>query len=82
MVGLRKKVYGLGAPKSTNEVGIGSISRKQQIGAKRGATINISQEPMAAPQTLPNPTTKDYREVQLGMEVVANIRHSECSIFA
>ena len=43
MAELTKKVYDLGAPKSTNEEGAGSISRKQQIGVKRGEAINISQ---------------------------------------
>ena len=43
MVEWRKNVYDLGAPKSTNEEGAGSISRKQQIGVKRGEAINISQ---------------------------------------
>ena len=38
-----KKVYSLGAPKSTNEVELASISQKQQIGVKRGEAINISQ---------------------------------------
>ena len=39
-----EKVYRVGAPKSTNEEDGRSISRNQQIGAKRSATIDISQE--------------------------------------
>ena len=39
-----QKMYSLGALKSTNEGGIGFISWKQHIAAKRGATINIFQE--------------------------------------
>ena len=41
-----------GAPKPTNREDGGSIRRKQAIGVKRGASINISQDLMAAPQLL------------------------------
>ena len=41
-----------GAPKPTNEEEGGSTRLKQAIGAKRGASINISQDLMAAPQLL------------------------------
>ena len=44
MANLRKKVYSLGAPKSTNDLETRSISWTQQIGAKRGETLDISQE--------------------------------------
>ena len=44
--------YRAGAPKPTNEANGGSIRQKQAIGAKRGASINISQDLMAAPQLL------------------------------
>ena len=44
LVDLSQKVYGLGAPKLVNEEGTRSISQKQQIGVKRGVTIDISQE--------------------------------------
>ena len=37
-------VYHVGAPKPTNEEDCGSIRRKQAIGAKRGASVNISQD--------------------------------------
>ena len=37
-------VYRVGAPKPTNEEDRGSIRRKQAIGAKRGASVNISQD--------------------------------------
>mgnify|MGYP006889207392 CR=1 FL=1 len=44
---------------------LGSISWKQQIGAKREATVNTRNTLLETPQTLPNPTPENYREVQV-----------------
>ena len=41
-VDVKKKLYGLIALKSTNEVETRSISQKQQIGVKRGVMLDIS----------------------------------------
>ena len=49
--------------KSTNEESVGSISRKQWIGAKRGAMINISQELIGSS---PNTSKSHTRKLQRG----------------
>ena len=43
LIDIRKNMHNLGALKSTDEVGMRSISWKQQIGAKRGAMPDILQ---------------------------------------
>ena len=62
---MTEKVYRIGAPKSTNEAHGRSISCNQQIGAKRSATIDISQELIG---NSPN-TPENYKEVQVGLGV-------------
>ena len=58
---LKKKLYSLGASSTTSEVEIGSTSRKQQIGAKRGAMLEISQELIGSS---PNTTKTHFRRLE------------------
>mgnify|MGYP007067645325 CR=1 FL=1 len=58
-------MHHVGALKSINEEDGGSISWSQQMGTKRGATIDISQDLLASPQTIPNPTPENYKEVHV-----------------
>ena len=58
-----EKVYRFGAPKSNNEEDERSISHNQQIGAKRSATIDISQELIG---NSPNTTKSHTGKLQRG----------------
>ena len=58
-----EKVYHVGAPKSTNEEESGSIRRKQAIGAKRGASVDISEDLLG---NSPNTSKTHTRKMQRG----------------
>ena len=69
-----EKVYRVGAPKSINEEDGGSISRNQQIGAKRSTTIDISQELIgSSPNTSIIPHWKTTKRCKSGYEAIANM---------
>ena len=62
MVDFGKELHlSMGASTTTNMASRGSISRKQQIGAKRGAMPNKNL--LTAPQTRPKHRLAEYKEV-------------------
>ena len=80
---LRKKVYGLGAPKSRNEIEARSISQNVR---KEERCSTFRKNLIRTPQTRPKHMPKDYKEVLImlrgGCQYVRLRKFSVCIVIA
>ena len=83
IVDLRKKVYGLGAPKSRNEIEARSISQNVR---KEERCSTFRKNLIRTPQTRPKHMPKDYKEVLImlrgGCQYVRLRKFSVCIVIA